>query len=1096
MIHAEEMRNSLEAALPSLELKARSAIGELQASVCGEMSGVANVTILSERGGRILSARVALGAYEVVCCFLKKYRTEGAIYEIHAPDAEITNGQLRFGSSASWERHPASRALEDERYAEGVTRSWAAQPTLVVEEVDEHGSIVKPGLRPPQVGAIHALAAHWSVKSVPATVVLPTGTGKTDVMISASMLVRSKRTLVLVPSDALRTQISDHFRGLGVLRLVGAVGEEAKNPVVARMTRAPKDACDQHSLMPANVVVSTTQLVQGLGVEDLQRFLGGFELIVFDEAHHVPAPSWAKVHGCINRKTKVLLVTATPYRNDGKRLPGEIIYQFPLRMAQQQGYFTKISVTRVHEEGREEADAAIAGAAIQQLRSDQAIGYTHLVLARASSKEHADLLLAEYARQGSELNPVVLHSDLPKDAQRSAVRGLREGRNRIVICVDMLGEGFDLPSLKIAAMHEVHKSLPVTLQFVGRFTRSSGAVGGATVILNMAEPMAETAISELFNEDADWNEIVPELSASAIKSQEDVQAFTNSMRDLVKPEDVVFDLASLAPKLSVSMYSVDGFQPGRLSVSLGKNSVVHQSWVNASKDLLVAITRDVAFPDWTAAKGAAGFTWNLSIFSFDEDRRLIYANSTLGQSKIFAIARALGGRNSKRISGERMFRVFHGLHRSILQNVGLYRRGNIRFQMLAGVDIGTHVSSAVQAGSSKSNLFATGYDDGKKVNVGASFKGGVWSMSPTSIPDWLAWSNSIAAKLSDDTIPTNTFLQFAMIPVEVTERPQVDIFTCVPPDELLPGDYYGERKISVYAISRSYNQLDLDFSRVTVSGTDVLLDIAVDGAHVTTYVMRWGETFVVSHSSGPRIRVMDGGEEIDMGNFLSLNPPALLLVDGSELVGPVHLKHPGASPYTFLPSSILPLNWGTTPITLESKWKNGAKRPSSVQGYMIDRCISLGTYDFVIDDDDSGEAADIITITEEEADRELHVTLFHCKYASAAIASARYGDLYEVCGQAVKSCRLLNRPEELLAHIARREGRLGGRPTRFELGDLATLSALQRRVSSYRMRLRICVVQPGLSAEALSPELSAVLAAADGFVLEFTGRPLQVYGSE
>ena len=36
----------------------------------------------------------------------------------------------------------------------------------------------------------------------------------------------------------------------------------------------------------------------------------------------------------------------------------------------------------------------------------------------------------------------------------------------------MLGEGFDLPELKIAALHDVKKSLPVTLQFTGRFTRT------------------------------------------------------------------------------------------------------------------------------------------------------------------------------------------------------------------------------------------------------------------------------------------------------------------------------------------------------------------------------------------------------------------------------------------------------------------------------------------------------------------------------------------------------------------------------------------------------------------------------------------------
>ncbi|WP_346763412.1 hypothetical protein [Escherichia sp. E4694] len=39
----------------------------------------------------------------------------------------------------------------------------------------------------------------------------------------------------------------------------------------------------------------------------------------------------------------------------------------------------------------------------------------------------------------------------------------------------MLGEGYDLPNLKIAALHDHHKSLAVTLQFIGRFTRVNKA---------------------------------------------------------------------------------------------------------------------------------------------------------------------------------------------------------------------------------------------------------------------------------------------------------------------------------------------------------------------------------------------------------------------------------------------------------------------------------------------------------------------------------------------------------------------------------------------------------------------------------------------
>ena len=56
---------------------------------------------------------------------------------------------------------------------------------------------------------------------------------------------------------------------------------------------------------------------------------------------------------------------------------------------------------------------------------------------------------------------------------------MRKGESRIVICVNMLGEGFDLPELKIVALHDLHKSLPILLQFAGRFSRTSPIAGDA-----------------------------------------------------------------------------------------------------------------------------------------------------------------------------------------------------------------------------------------------------------------------------------------------------------------------------------------------------------------------------------------------------------------------------------------------------------------------------------------------------------------------------------------------------------------------------------------------------------------------------------------
>ena len=72
---------------------------------------------------------------------------------------------------------------------------------------------------------------------------------------------------------------------------------------------------------------------------------------------------------------------------------------------------------------------------------------------------------------------------------------------RIVVCVDMLGEGFDLPELKIAAFHDIRKTLSVTLQLAGRFTRSRPDLGDATFIANTADVTVRDELRKLYTRD-------------------------------------------------------------------------------------------------------------------------------------------------------------------------------------------------------------------------------------------------------------------------------------------------------------------------------------------------------------------------------------------------------------------------------------------------------------------------------------------------------------------------------------------------------------------------------------------------------------------
>ncbi len=74
------------------------------------------------------------------------------------------------------------------------------------------------GFRPGQLGALHSVAAHFSVYDEPAIVSLPTGYGKTAVIMALPFLLGSNRVLVVEPTDVLRRQTSAHFGELSTLR--------------------------------------------------------------------------------------------------------------------------------------------------------------------------------------------------------------------------------------------------------------------------------------------------------------------------------------------------------------------------------------------------------------------------------------------------------------------------------------------------------------------------------------------------------------------------------------------------------------------------------------------------------------------------------------------------------------------------------------------------------------------------------------------------------------------------------------------------------------------------------------------------------------
>ena len=122
-----------------------------------------------------------------------------------------------------------------------------------------------PGLRSPQIGALHAILAYIETdEDKPAIIVMPTGTGKTETMLSFMVANQCKKLLIVVPSDALRTQIADKFESLGKLPEIGVVPKSIEKPIVRKITsNMSSDEWDK-ILIESNVIVTTMALASSI----------------------------------------------------------------------------------------------------------------------------------------------------------------------------------------------------------------------------------------------------------------------------------------------------------------------------------------------------------------------------------------------------------------------------------------------------------------------------------------------------------------------------------------------------------------------------------------------------------------------------------------------------------------------------------------------------------------------------------------------------------------------------------------------------------------------------------------------------------------
>jgi hypothetical protein len=255
----------------------------------------------------------------------------------------------------------------------------------------------------------------------------------------------------------------------------------------------------------------------------------------------------------------------------------------------------------------------------------------------------------------------------------------------------------------------------------------------------------------------------------------------------------------------------------------------------------------------------------------------------------------------------------------------------------------------------------------------------------------------------------------------------------------------------------------------------------------------------INRVAGAELIVWYRGQRLLAEKFFDSYPPVFWFADGSYLDGNQYVK---------LTSNVPPydknkiVSWDWTGIDLQKESQRVEKRQDSVQRKVIEMLLLDPAWDIIIDDDDTGESADVVTIRalDEDMSNDIEVNFYHCKFSGGVNAGTRVDDLYVVCGQAQKSISWLYNSEkqtDLFQHLLKRDPRIKEKTeySRFERGDRNLLKKFQEMSRVGKVNLKVFIVQPGLKKSEASEHQLNLLAATENYLMETCRIPFSVISS-
>lgn len=911
------------------------------------------------------------------------------------------------------------------------------------------------GLRGCQLGCIYALKSHYTAESnsTAALVSMPTGSGKTAAMMAAAFEMGVRKLLIVVPSKALRSQLCRQFRSLQILKDQGCLAAASGEVSVKEITKRIRSVADWTEILnDHDVIIAHPNSVSPHFLGELLTPVPAnlIDAVFIDEAHHEPAKTWQAINSEYSGLKRVFF-TATPFRRDKRKMKAKLVYHYPIGRALDDGVMREVRFEPIAAGLQDEAmHEALRARAIEVFNEELEANADASILVRTNTIEQANALAAQYVADGVDVR--ALHSDNTKTVNDEILTEVRSGDIAGIVAVDSVSEGIDVPNLKVAVLHSTPRSIPYTIQLLGRIARANqNQEGPAILVANTDEVRGE--VSRLYKTDQDWARVIPGIVDAQMQQVVRYSANEVSIEG--------FSLPELKLYYSVKVHEVVG--EDEFSVGLEDDvdlddvliSVLHVEQDNANSPLVVITKHDMPIP-WSDGKLSQEDLLHVHVLYYHPQAKLLFELTTSDYAFVRIKAHFRDRTRLRTIKHNRLHKVLHQASTNNYLMVGL------RNAVHTGLShpsyktmVGTSVESSVL--NSEGRVFSVGHavkTIGRKNTWGVAVKNGrVWSMKRGSIGQFQDWCDSIAGLIHNGApefgLPGLDFMAKSEAIQAVPESP----LTIVPDDMFFKCHeitIQPEGEAPIRQLEPIFENIDTEHGALTcVLRLDAFTaNVTVDLTRENIWEIEDGENIAV-HATRFEGDVVDSNLQAVLNDY----PPALLMKNGTVIIGS-NLITPNNVIESVPDDLWLAKIWTNTDITSEAYNHAAAANNLPVINKVVEmRNAQLNlASDVMVLDDGAHEIADLI---EFDVVRKT-VSFIHCKFSSRNFTGCRKNDADELFSQAMRSINWIYNPE-LFSRIYHR---LDGN-SQLLIGDRPRLEGIEANFNFGEWRFKIVMAQPG-----------------------------------